>query len=237
MIFVTSDLHGKFDCLEELLENADFFDREDNRLYILGDVIDRNNQGGIDILKWIIDRPNVRLLLGNHEQMLLASRQIFEDSARTHISPSTARILSRWKENGGEPTIHALKRENADTRSKILAYLEKCPLYETIEISGRQYVLVHGGLGGFSHTKKLWEYTSDEVLWERPYLTTMYAPQKFTVIVGHTPTFLYGKQYQNRMLKTQGWWNIDTGAATEAGVPMLLCLDTLCEYYLDPPSR
>ena len=38
---------------------------------------------------------------------------------------------------------------------------------------------------------------------------------------------------KNRMFKTNSWWDIDTGAAMEKGSPMLLCLDTLDEYYID----
>ena len=52
MIYVTSDLHGHFDCLKTLLEYVRFTD--DDWLYIIGDVIDRNQNGGVDILKWLL---------------------------------------------------------------------------------------------------------------------------------------------------------------------------------------
>ena len=67
MVYVTSDLHGRMDCLEKLLDYVHFDEDEDNWLYILGDVIDRNNKGGVDILKWLFIQPNVQLILGNHE--------------------------------------------------------------------------------------------------------------------------------------------------------------------------
>ena len=35
------------------------------------------------------------------------------------------------------------------------------------------------------------------------------------------------------MIKTDSWWNIDTGAAMEGGRPMLLCLDNGKSYYID----
>ena len=43
MIYVTSDLHGHMDCLEKLLVHVDFCDGD--WLYIIGDIIDRNQNG------------------------------------------------------------------------------------------------------------------------------------------------------------------------------------------------
>ncbi len=236
MIFVTSDLHGKFDCLKKLLDAARFSENEDNWLYIIGDVIDRNGEGGVDILKWLLLQPNVQLILGNHEDMLLSNRWIFEqvdeDSIST-LSPSEISRLTAWQSNGAECTIEALRRESPDMRVDILEYLDDCPMLESVSVGGRNYLLAHGGLGDFRRDKPLYEYTSREILWERPAITDPYAPDLFTLIVGHTPTVFYSPEYKNRMLKTSGFWNIDTGAARSEGRPMLLCLDTLTEYYIE----
>ena len=62
MIYLTSDIHGKKDCLEKLLDYVHFNDGEENNfLFILGDVIDRNNNGGVDILKWLLSSPQMDL--------------------------------------------------------------------------------------------------------------------------------------------------------------------------------
>lgn len=236
MIYVTSDLHGKFDCLKKLLEKAKFSDND--WLYIIGDVIDRHHKGGVDILKWLLFQPNVQLILGNHEQFLMNNRWIFQEITRNNLDDFNTRnlkLLSAWKENGGDVTINALSKEtDNEIRMDILDYLDDCPLIETVSVGGRNYVLAHGGLGGFSKTKKLDEYLPEEILWERPDETTTYYPEKYTVIIGHTPTVVYGDEYKNRMIKSEnGWWNIDTGAAMDDGYPMLLCLDNLKEYYFE----
>ena len=71
MTYVISDLHGyRIEKLKELLEKTNF--SEDDRLYILGDVIDRNGDGGIGVLQWLIKQPNAELIMGNREAMLLA---------------------------------------------------------------------------------------------------------------------------------------------------------------------
>ena len=236
MIFITSDLHGRMDALMKLLQHAQFFENEENWLYILGDVIDRNDNGGIDILKWLLFQPNAQLLLGNHEEMLLANRWLFQeinDDTIDAIDMQNIQMLTLWQTNGAECTIQALSKEPPETRQDILEYLEECPLMESINVKGTEYVLVHSGLGNYAKDKPLDAYTSDELLWERPQPDTQYDPQAYTVIVGHTPTCLYGEEHRNRMIKTDSWWNIDTGAAMPNGRPMLLCLDTQTEFYLD----
>ena len=236
MIYVTSDLHGRMDCLKKLLDHVHFHDDEDNWLYILGDVIDRNNKGGVDILKWLLFQPNVQLVLGNHEQMLLASRWVFgeinEDNIET-IDDTNIGLLSLWESNGGGCTMNALSLESPETRQDILEYLDDCPLVESVCVNGKNFVLVHSGLGNYSPDKRISDYTMDELLWERPDLDTLYNPKEYTVILGHTPTGFYSEQYKNRMIKTDSWWDIDTGAASEGGRPMLLCPDSCKEYYIE----
>lgn len=235
MIYVTADIHGKQQKLKQLLEKAGFREEGDDRLYILGDVIDRH-EGGVELLKWCMARPQVSLLPGNHEKMMLACRWLFDPSEDRAASLTTGqiRMLDMWKQNGGDVTIEALRRESPEVREAIFTYLETCPLYATVSAAGQHFVLVHGGLGNFAPDKPLELYPAVDLLWTRPYLTTVYDPQAYTVILGHTPTYLYGEAFRNRMLKNAGgWWNIDTGAACEEGSPMLLCLDTLEEFYLE----
>ena len=236
MVFVTSDLHGRADCLKKLLDHVGFGEDEENWLYIIGDVIDRNDKGGVDILKWLLYQPNVQLILGNHEQMMLANRWVFEEIREDNVDSINSEkisLLSNWQYNGGECTIKALQRETPETRQDILDYLDDCPMIEGVSINERNYLLVHSGLGNFAPEKRLRDYTPEELLWTRPDLETKYAPEKFTVILGHTPTGYYSPKYRNRMIKTESWWDIDTGAASENGRPMLLCLDTCKAYYIE----
>ena len=88
MIYVMSDIHGEYDRYRAMLELIGFDDED--RLYIIGDVIDRY-PGGIDILRDVMTRPNITMLLGNHEQMCL-------DDLGLH-NRAGAREL--WRSNGG----------------------------------------------------------------------------------------------------------------------------------------
>ena len=68
MIYVTSDLHGfPLSGFLHLLSLAEFSGKDE--LIVLGDVIDRNGDGGIDLLRWMMVHSNVRLILGNHDFM------------------------------------------------------------------------------------------------------------------------------------------------------------------------
>ena len=66
MIYVMSDLHGCYDKYINMLEKINF--KYDDTLYILGDVIDRGDDG-IKILSDMMKRHNIVTLLGNHEYM------------------------------------------------------------------------------------------------------------------------------------------------------------------------
>ena len=68
--YVVSDLHGQFDIFMRLLEKAHF--SPDDKLYMLGDAIDRGPDG-IKILQYVMNSENMEFLLGNHELMMLTS--------------------------------------------------------------------------------------------------------------------------------------------------------------------
>ncbi|MBQ5592617.1 MAG: metallophosphoesterase [Clostridia bacterium] len=232
MIYVTSDLHGyPLEKFRAMLDSVSF--SQDDFLYILGDVIDRGTDG-VELLRWIMLQPNVELLLGNHEAMMLASDFVFEEITEKSISDLTGTklsVYSNWVANGGQPTLDALRTLRPKQIEYILDFLRDCPLYETLTVNGRDFILTHSGLGNFSCHKKLSEYTSQELLWTRPSLTARYF-EEITTVFGHTPTLYYGDKYKGKAANTETWINVDTGAATGLA-PMLLRLDDMKEFYFE----
>lgn len=92
MIYVTSDLHGyPLEKYKKLLDNAKF--SQDDFLYLLGDVIDRNGDGGVAMLCWLLEQPNVQLILGNHEAMLLSCEFVFDEITEESIQSMTLEKL------------------------------------------------------------------------------------------------------------------------------------------------
>lgn len=231
MIYVVSDLHGcPLESLKKLLEKVDFSDND--FCFILGDVIDRG-PNGIDILKWLLAQPNIQLILGNHEEMLLSCSFLFEaitEESIGKLSDEKLELLAHWNSNGARPTLDALFETDREIINDILDYLNDATLYETLTVNGQEFILTHSGLGMFQKDKEMWEYSVADLLWNRPKMADEYYDGAITVF-GHTPTFVYGEEYRGRIIKTDTWINIDVGAGY-GQAPAILRLDDLREFYL-----
>ena len=235
MIYVTSDLHGlELEKLKALLKKANFGDND--WLFVLGDVVDRQNDGGVEILKWFLKQPNAQLILGNHEAMLLSCDFVFQeitDESIMKIDKAKMELLSNYMLNGGDVTLQALRdlrKQDPETLEYIFEYLREAPLYETISAGGKDFLLCHSGLDNFSTDKKLSDYTADEFIWAWPEITDKYFDDVITVF-GHTPTQSYDKKFKGKILKTDTWIDVDVGVPY-GNTPALLRLDDLEEIYL-----
>lgn len=235
MIFATSDAHGyPLDSFLRMLEKAGFSDAD--HLYVIGDVIDRNGDGGIAMLRWMMRQENVTLIRGNHEDMLLKCGFLFTgdgDPADTgSLTPDQRQHLARWNRNGSRITIETLlklKEKDPEELTRLLDYISSAPVYVEAAAPAERFVLVHGGLKDFAPDKGLDEYSEFDLVWTRPAADDCYWNDRMAII-GHTPTFYYGKK--GRMFVTDTWADIDTGAA-DGGSPMLLRLDDMRAFYAE----
>lgn len=225
MIYTISDLHGyPVEKLKQLLKLAEFSD--DDYLFILGDVIDRNGDGGIGILRWLLTVTNATLLLGNHEAMLLTCEFVIDEISEETLSNLTREkleMLNNYIANGGNVTLRELRKLPRETQQDIFNYLKDCPLYETVTAGGKDYILVHAGLDNFRKDRKLSDYSVDELIWTWPELTDEYFDDVHTVF-GHTPTRSLDPCCSGKILRTRTWTDIDVGAAY-GNEPVLFRLD------------
>lgn len=232
MIYVTSDLHGyPLDKFKALLKKAEFTDND--FCFVLGDVIDRGDDG-IKTLRWIINQPNFKLILGNHEALMLSCDFVFGEITDKPFASLIGRNLDAyltWIFNGGQKTINELYSMTEGEKKHISEYLRKSPAYENVSVGNKEFLLTHSGLGRFDKNKKISEYSTIDLIWNRPALKEKYFDNILTVF-GHTPTHYYGSEYEGRAIITDTWINIDTGSAC-GGNPMLLRLDDLKEFYID----
>ncbi len=234
MIYVTSDIHGyPLDGFLRLLEKAGFGDQD--TLYVLGDVVDRNGDGGVAMLRWMMRQENVTLIKGNHEAMMLDCDFAFSsDVDLTNMRKATLEQeynLLLWHRNGCLNTLEnmlKLKEEDPEELAKLLEYVRSAPLYMELTVPMKRFVLVHGGLNGFDPGKGLDEYSENDLVWTRPEPDQRYWEDRM-VILGHTPTQYLGGE-KGRMFETDTWADIDTGAAG-GGSPMLLRLEDMQPFY------
>lgn len=167
--YVMSDIHGAFDEFLQMLGLIDF--KDEDTLYILGDVVDRGPKG-VEILQYVMTKPNIRMILGNHEYMCM---QFFkEDADRT--------VIRRWNRNGNFTTLAGFDRVTSDEKEKILSFIEGLPSEIRLSVNGTDYILVHGFLGDNTHDR-VWNRPS---IAEKPALST-----RERVIIGHTPVCEY----------------------------------------------
>ena len=238
MTYVMSDIHGNLRRFRSVMRQIDL--RPSDTLYVLGDVIDRYPDG-IRILRELMAMPNVRMIPGNHEHMMLNALDTPLDD-KDNVSFYLRRDrLSLWYRNGGRVTHDYLKHIRKDTRAAIFAYLRALPLQADIEIGGVQYRLIHGGdLNDYGRYGYKYEDETSYAVWHRR--SGQEPPSKdYVVIFGHTPTLHYQNDQPLRIWHGNRQIGIDCGSGYPEtpdiwgrqfyGRLSCLRLDDMREYY------
>lgn len=213
-IYVMSDIHGMYDLFNIMLKHIKF--TEDDKLYILGDVLDRGPKP-IELLLDIMDRSNVELLLGNHEQMFLNYLKTGDPS---HC----------W-DNGGKVTTFQYDCLGELDQNLIKQYLEGLRAYVEIEDSlllthaGFVYPLVDLCPDGYD-----WEYlkskqVTEDMIWVRNRF--IYGPRikERLVIYGHTPVLQLHAMPKAEAFIRPGKINIDCAACFPSYNGRLACIN------------
>ena len=223
--YVMGDIHGEADRFHAMLEKIRF--SEEDTLILLGDVIDRGPDG-IALLLEIMEMPNVIMLLGNHEYMMLQ-----------YLSPdATSTEIRRWNRNGNAPTLAAYLKQKAKVQQRIIAYLRSLPTHLELEVNGSRFYMVHGFPGDNIH---------DEV-WTRPTMESENPIPGCRLIIGHTKVLSLIEPQMERLkhaieledtgdhlkiLHTPGYINLDCGCGYDMPIKALACirLEDMIEYY------
>lgn len=218
--YVMSDLHGCYDAFIKLLDLVKF--NEKDELYILGDVIDRGPDS-LKIVDYIMNKENITLILGNHEQMYI---EWFETS-----------YPYNWFGNGGRETFEELNKRPVEFQYKLYKYFRKIPRMKIVD----KFILVHAGLDLPSWYKRL---SIDEILksqtihyniWGRYHIGKYYElPDKYKVICGHTPVqnIARGMKAEDvSIVKHGSYIYLDCGGVF-GGKHACLRLDDMEEFYV-----
>lgn len=124
--YVMSDIHGCYREFMQLLKKVDFKDDED-KLYILGDIIDRG-PGSEEMFEWVYSRynKNVFMCMGNHEDMFCDFVDYLEASD----------LAEEIMKKEGVPDIDKGFIDNSDLSPE---YKEKLTFYVDFINDGRFY--------------------------------------------------------------------------------------------------
>jgi len=232
--YVTSDIHGEYDLFIRLLEKIQL--KDDDTLYVLGDVVDRGPHP-IKILLKLMEMPNVLCLVGNHELMAIECleflMQEITDTALDSLDEKMLDNLVTWQYSGSRTTIEEFRQLNRMTQAEIIEYIKDFLIYEELKVSDKDYLLVHGGLGNFYPGKDIEEYSLKELVWDRAEYYITYFGEKY-VITGHTPTQdIPGNPNPGYIFKGNNHIALDCGCNRPDGRLAAICLDTMGEDYVE----
>lgn len=168
MKYCLSDVHGEYNRFLNMLKKISFSDEDE--LFILGDVIDRG-EDGVKLLQHIKGTPNMHMLMGNHEDMMIGS-MVYRSSRHTDM----------WMWNYGAVTKLALLDLATEERDDLLDWASNLPDAMSVNVNGQEFFLVHAWPGA-THKEKIWSRPLDH-----PH--KIVKPDGAQVIIGHTPTVL-----------------------------------------------
>ena len=230
--YVISDIHGEYDMFLELLKEIRL--REQDALYILGDILDRGPHP-IKTLLLLMKMPNVVCLAGNHELMALECLEFLmkeiTDMSIQELDEKTLENLVTWQYNGSSTTIAEFRALSREMQRKAIEFIEEFSIYEELTVNGKDYLLVHAGLGNYYPGKDVEDYSLKELIWDRAEYDIQYFEDVY-VVTGHTPTQeILGNPRPGYIYRGYNHIAIDCGCYRPGGRLAAICLDTGEEFY------
>ena len=241
MIYVMSDIHGNLRRFNSVMEQINL--TPEDTLYVLGDVIDRYTDG-IRILRKLMSMENVRMIMGNHEYMMLDVLYRNDTGLDAKERYKQEQRIRLWYDSGGLVTHNYLKHIKKLVRAEIFSYLKTLPVNIDITVNGIDYKLVHAAPEEMYYEYKSLRYRNSREfsVWHRLGKHED-VPGEYTLIFGHTPTYYYQDNLPMRIYRNGRVIGIDCGAGTAEpaeyrngfcyGRLACLRLDDMKEFYSD----
>ena len=175
MRYLISDIHGQYGVWRKARD----FIKEDDTLYILGDVVDRGPDG-IKILMEIIGDKQCKMLIGNHELMMVQACA-YDDND----------ILRMWYMNGGEPThMQLIQMLDRNQQKMLVGWINRLP--SSFYLSDCKTLLTHAGFNVppiIKSEAQILAYVSgleiDDLVWDRSHVVVG-QDSEVLMIHGHT---------------------------------------------------
>ena len=236
-IYVCSDLHGQYELYRLILSQI----KDGEKLYILGDVIDRGPDG-IKILKDILEnKDKIELFVGNHELMMMQSLFANNEMERQNWLRDS---------NSGRKTQEDFLSLSPEEQENIKNLLMNATVHSEITIGGEKIYLVHAKADKTTDRNKetvldylnenrgkelydcVWARTGDIRNKENPevWKEEDIAKDDTFTIIGHTPT-------DNNKIDVHDTYAVIDCGATNYGNGCLLRLNDGKRLYFDNVTR
>ena len=187
----------------------------------------------IELVNDLSTRYNVYSVLGEHDYKAYLLLSEFDRILKEGSAPSISftKEMIAWSQDGGQATLEAFQKADADSKEGFLDYLSDLPVFEeAILKNGKEFVLTCRGIDNFNKNTDLYDYELDDFMNGYLDIEKTYYNNK-TLIVGyldyeHTPAGRAGKvtaKNNNIALACDMSENDDV---------VCICLETNDEYYV-----
>lgn len=234
-VYVMSDLHGCRHEFNEMLKTIQY-SSECDELWIDGDICDRGNES-IPLIQEIMQDSSMHIIYGNHDVWFAKYAQALIDAKKDPGRTDMSDDLFCWLHyNGGYRTADQFMDLDFPQCYDIKLYLEENRIfYKYLDVHNRKFLLVHAGLSKeyLNPSTRLSAVPEEVLVWSHIGIDDNPFPDT-TMVVGHMPTFLYGKQYENKIIhgKNETLFHIDCGCVFGRKLACLR-LDDMKEFYVD----
>lgn len=201
-IYASSDWHGCGTVARKVFKYL----QPDDKLYFLGDAIDRGPDG-INIMDLLLSDPRVVYIKGNHEQLMeKAVPRMLNINTIWHYDTD----ISDWYDlNGGSKTWESLANKPEE---EIMSYIETIKHMSVREKyhskNGHTVILEHAG-----HSPFIPRRYSHDPLWDRQHFHDNWNPDNIPIgnvtylVHGHTPVqylrLMYGYKDSTPLTKEE----------------------------------
>ncbi len=232
--YVISDLHGckkEFDAMLKKIEYNDQYDE----MWIDGDVCDRGNES-IPLLQEIMKNQSMHLIFGNHDVWLHRYAGELIDTKRDNNSVDMTEDFMCWLHyNGGYKTADQFMDLSYPECYDIEEYLDTHEIYfKELEVHQKKFIITHAGLADeyLKPDTRMTEVPREILIWSHIGIDDNPYDDKI-MIVGHHPTFLYGPQYEGKIIhgKNDTIYHIDCGCVFGRTLGCIR-LDDMKEFYV-----
>lgn len=182
-VYACSDLHGRLDLWEKISAYCD----ESDKIYFLGDAIDRGPDGVKLMYKLLADK-RVTYLKGNHEDMFV--------EFGTDLIEIPHHGVSLWYQNGGASTIDAFEKLSFEAKESLIRRINVLPYTaEYINENGLKIYMNHSGYIQSKNIVLSKEQEYHNILWSRKHFHRP-VEEGSIMVHGHTPV-----EYMSRFCK------------------------------------